>query len=81
MGLGKTVWERNIWFEIGDSGQMKMLLFREVGALLERDHLGYRPINKMVKIMIEWVGIYIYKGDVSQNGAFRENESGKGTFG
>ena len=32
----------------------------------------------MVK-MIEWVGIYI--GDVNQNGAFRENESGKGTFG
>ena len=33
--LGKTVWERNIWFEIGDSGQMKMVLFRKVGALLE----------------------------------------------
>ena len=47
--LGKTVWERNIWFEIGDSGQMKMVLFRKVGALLERDFLGYRPINKRVK--------------------------------
>ena len=49
-----------------------------MGALLERDFLGYRPINKMVK-MIEWVGIYI--GDVSQNVAVRENESWKGTFG
>ena len=29
--------------------------------------------------MIELVGIYI--GDVSQNGTFRENESGKETFG
>ena len=55
MGLpGKTVWERNIWLEIGDSRQTKMVLFRKVGALT---------------------------GDVNQNGAFRENESGKGTFG
>ena len=48
--LGKTVWERDIWLEIGDSGQIKIVLFRKVGALPERDFLGYRPINKMVKI-------------------------------
>ena len=76
--LGKTVWERIIWLKIGDSGQIKMALFKKVGALPERDFLGYWPINKMVK-MIEWVGIYIR--DVNQNGAFRENEPGKGTFG
>ena len=43
-----------------------------------RYFFGYRPINKMVK-MIEWVGIHIR--DVSQHGVFRENESGKAIFG
>ena len=39
--LGKSVWERNIWLEIGDLGQIKMVLFRKVGALPEKDILGY----------------------------------------
>ena len=62
----KTVCERNIWLKIGDFGQIKMVLFREVG------------VGKCEKC-IEWVEIYTE--DVSQNGCFRGNESKKGTFG
>ena len=38
--LEKTVWERNIWLETGDSEQIKMVLFREVGAFMKKGLFG-----------------------------------------
>ena len=43
---------------------------------LQRDEVA------IIKVFVKNMYIYIsYIGDVNQNGAFRENESGKGTFG